>query len=624
MAAPLSDEALAATLCGGDSPAATINLASGTRTAAPAEAIRYSTAWETDASGAQAVIAVNGETVNAASGSGAFVWRPTCNGTYTLTHKVMNGGTQIGTTLIATFEVNHFPATPVIAPADGTIVSETTNVVITCATEGTEIHYTTDGSVPTVESPVYRRFRINGRTTVKAIAVKDGLLSEVAVAEYALGQCDNPIITPSDGTDFEHSGQQVSIDWSGADGTLRYTTDGSDPTAESPVYNEPFTIDDSTVVKAKAFGDQFFDSSIVTANLTRVWVDVATPAIAAAASFTGSKTEVSLSCATEGAVIRYTLNGNDPNSHSTRYTGPFFVTESCMVKAYATCADYHDSAVASFTIEKVWGIGNTLGVPDQAFTTGGDLPFVRVTDATAPLEEAMQSGTITHSQTSTLSTTVTGSGTVSFQWMTSCEDSGGQYDWDHAEFEVDGTAVAKLDGESAWQTVSHDIADDGTHTLEWRYIKDDVESEGEDCCRVADFRWTPTVSETQTTPEPVPYSWLSSDAATILAEHGGDYEAAGNAPALNGVNKVWECYVAGISPTNATEVFRAVISLEDGEPKISWEPDLNDGGTKSERVYRVFGAKSLDYGAEWDDVTDLQDCGAEQGYRFFRIKVEMP
>ena len=366
--------AQAATLCGGDSPAATINLASGTRTAALAEAIRYSTAWETDASGAQAVIAVNGETVNAASGSGAFVWRPARNGTYTLTHKVMNGGTQVGTTLTAVFEFSHAPVTPVITPANGTILEGTANVTMSCATEGATIHYTTDGSEPTEESPVYRRFRVSGRTTVKAIAVKDGLLSEVAVAEYAPGQCADPVISHADGTSFEHSGQEVAIYWQGEDGVMRYTTDGSDPTAESPVYNEPFTIDDSTVVKAKAFGDQFFDSAIVTANLTRVWATVATPTIAATASFTGSKTEVSISCATDVATIRYTLDGSEPSASSAVYSGAFFVTDSCIVKAYATCADYLDSAVATQTIEKVWGIGDTLGVPDQAFTTGGDLP----------------------------------------------------------------------------------------------------------------------------------------------------------------------------------------------------------------------------------------------------------
>ena len=618
--------AYAATLCSGHSAPTFVDLTSGTRTAALTETIRYSTAWETSASGAQAVIAVNGETVNTASGSGSFVWQPMRNGTYTLTHKVMNGGTQVDSTVTAVFEVGHFPATPVITPANGTILEGNASVTMSCATEGATIHYTTDGSEPTADSPVYRRFRVSGRTTVKAVAVKDGLVSEIAVAEYAAGRCVDPVITPVDGTDFEHSGQSVSIAWHGEDGTLRYTTDGSDPTAESLVYGGPFTIDDSTVVKAKAFGDQFFDSAIVTANLTRVWVNVATSVVTAASSFTGSKTQVSLSCATEGATIRYTLDGSEPGVQSAVYTEPFDVFASCTVKAYATCDDYLDSAVVSFSIEKVWGIGDTMGDPDQVFTTGGDVPFFRVTDATAPLGEAMQSGAITHSQTSMLSTAVSGPGTVSFQWKTSCEDSGGQYDWDHAEFEVDGAVVAYLDGESDWQTGSHEISGDGSHTLLWRYVKDNVESEGEDCCWVADFRWTPNETpastETQTTPEPVPYSWLDQNAASLLAAHGGDYEAAANAMAANGVNKVWECYVAGIDPEDADAKFEATITMgADGKPVVAHDPPLTEEEA-AKRTYRTLGKKTLDPAEDWTDVTDESDLDAA-GWRFFKVKVEM-
>ena len=158
----------AATLCSGVSSPTIIDLATGTRTASWAESIRYSTAWETSASGARAVIAVNGETVNTASGSGSFAWTPTRNGTYTLTHKVLNGETQIGATLTAVFEFSHCPATPVITPADGTILEGTVSVIMSCATEGATIHYTTDGTAPTAESPEYRRFRVSERTMVKA------------------------------------------------------------------------------------------------------------------------------------------------------------------------------------------------------------------------------------------------------------------------------------------------------------------------------------------------------------------------------------------------------------------------------------------------------------------------
>ena len=47
--------------------------------------------------------------------------------------------------------------------------------------DGAEIHYTTDGSVPTAESAVYSEaFSLSATTTVKAIAIKDGQSSEVA------------------------------------------------------------------------------------------------------------------------------------------------------------------------------------------------------------------------------------------------------------------------------------------------------------------------------------------------------------------------------------------------------------------------------------------------------------
>ena len=601
----------AATLCSGNSSLTIIDLTSGTRTAAITETIRYSTSWETSVSGAQAVIAVNGETVNTASDSGAFTWQPTRNGTYTLTHRVLVNGEQVGTTQTATFAVSHFPATPVITPADGTILEGTVSVTMSCATEGATIHYTTDGSEPTADSPAYRRFRVSGRTTVKAIAVKNGLCSEVAVAEYAAGRCVDPVITPVDGTEFEHSGQSVSIAWQGEDGTLRYMTDGSDPTAESPVYTAPFTIDDSTVVKAKAFGDQFFDSAIVTANLTRVWVNVATPVITAAATFTGTKTSVTLSCAMEGAAIRYTLDGSDPNAESPVYTEPFNVTASCTVKAYAVCTDYLDSEIATFAIEKIWGIGDTMGDPDQSFTTGGDAPFVRVTDTTAPFGESMKSGDITHEQTSTLSTTVDGPGTVSFQWKTSCEDSGGMYDWDHAEFEVDGDVVEYLDGETTWQTVLHEISGDGSHTLLWRYTKDDMESEGEDCCWVADFQWTsaatPAPTATQTTPEPVPYVWLRGFYPEISDEYAA-YEAAAFATAANG-RPVWECYVAGLDPTDATDDFIATIEIVNDQPKIS----VGGRGERPGRVYTVEG--KADLGDSWGPTNSTS--------RFFHMKVRV-
>ena len=406
------------TLCSGESAQVSIDLTPGTRRTSGTETIRYSTAWDGAApEGAVAVIEVDGMTLLEGSGSGAFAWTPPRNGTYTLTHRVLAGGEQVGETLTAVFEAAGLnPDDPVIYPASGTAFSGSLSVSISCPTAGAAVHYTTNGTEPTAESPLYQRFRITGRTTVKAVAVKDGFLSGVVSAEYAPGRCADPVVSPADGMVFEHSGQKVSIIWSGADGTLRYTTDGSDPTRESPAYAGPFTVSESVVVKARAFGDQFFDSGTVTAGLTRVWVSAATPAIDAPASFTGAAAKVVISCATGGATVRYTLDGSEPNSHSAKYTAPLHVTGSCTVKAYAAAADYLNSAVASFAVEKVWGIGDALGAPDHGFSTEGDggAGWTRVEDAAAPGGEAMRSGAITHGQASVLSTTVTGPGTLTF------------------------------------------------------------------------------------------------------------------------------------------------------------------------------------------------------------------
>ena len=616
-----------ATMYSGDSAVTVIDLATGARTAGLTERIRYSTGWVSGvASDATANVAVDGVALKSATGTGYVDWMPDRNGTYTLTHKVMSGGSQIGETLTATFLVEGLnPKEPIVSPDSGTIFEGSQTVSMSCPTEGATIHYTTDGSEPTAESPVYKRFKISGKTTVKAVAEKDGMLSEVVTAEYALGQCADPVFSLADGAEFEHSNQEVSIAWNN-DGVLRYTLDGSDPTAESPIYEGPFSFSGSVVVKAKVFSDDFFDSSVVTASLTRVWVNVATPVVDAAASFTGSKTKVSISCATEGALIRYTLNGNEPNSHATKYTGPFYVTDSCTVKAYAVMPDYLDSEVATFAIEKVWAIGDTMGKPDHGFTTSGTggAGWTRVTDATAPNGEAMKSGAIAHSQSSVLSTTVMGPGTLSFSWRTSCEqDPEGTYEWDHAELAVDGVVKLRLDGDSGWAEASTEITGDGEHTVEWRYVKDDVESAGDDAAWVANYSWASAWTATRTTEVPVSYAWLTAHDPDVVDEYEA-YEAAAKKTAANGW-KVWECYVVGLDPQDAEGDFR----ITEFPMKADGTPDLeNIAVYPPQAQWNVPGARAVVYGAaelkgEWKAVEGAT-AAERAAMRFFKVVVEVP
>ena len=76
----------------------------------------------------------------------------------------------------------------VIATPGAGLIQEGDQVTLSTRTEDATIYYTTDGSEPTTSSTVYSEpIEITENTTVKAIAVKDGLTtSEVSVFKYVI------------------------------------------------------------------------------------------------------------------------------------------------------------------------------------------------------------------------------------------------------------------------------------------------------------------------------------------------------------------------------------------------------------------------------------------------------
>ncbi|MCL2168131.1 MAG: chitobiase/beta-hexosaminidase C-terminal domain-containing protein, partial [Lentimicrobiaceae bacterium] len=76
-------------------------------------------------------------------------------------------------------------ATPTFNPAGGNYIN-TVSVTLSCATEDAVIHYTTDGTDPTITSPVYSTaIQVSTTTTIKAIATKTGMdNSGIASATY--------------------------------------------------------------------------------------------------------------------------------------------------------------------------------------------------------------------------------------------------------------------------------------------------------------------------------------------------------------------------------------------------------------------------------------------------------
>ncbi len=86
-------------------------------------------------------------------------------------------------------------AAPTISPDGGTF-EESQSVTLACETDGAAIYYTLDGSTPTSSSISYTSaFEITETTTVKAIAVKDGLDdSDVASATFTKVDLSNVFV----------------------------------------------------------------------------------------------------------------------------------------------------------------------------------------------------------------------------------------------------------------------------------------------------------------------------------------------------------------------------------------------------------------------------------------------
>ena len=263
--------------------------------------------------------------------------------------------------------------TPAISPNGGTY-TETASVTISCATSGATIHYTLDGTTPTTSSTVYTgAITLTQSATVKAIAVKSGCTnSEVASAAFTIKAREvvaTPAISPNGGTYTETASVTITCATSGA--TIHYTLDGTTPTTSSAVYTGAITLTQSATVKAIAVKSEYTNSAVASAAFTITAREVvATPVINPNGGTYEESATVTITCATSGATIHYTLDGSTPTTSSAVYTGAITLTESATIKAIAVKSEYTNSAVASaaFTITEPVVEPETPVVPEEPET----------------------------------------------------------------------------------------------------------------------------------------------------------------------------------------------------------------------------------------------------------------
>jgi hypothetical protein len=229
-------------------------------------------------------------------------------------------------------------ATPVIS-----FNNASSTVTITCGTEGSTIHYTTDNSEPTTTSTEYTvPFSVTSATTVKAIAMH-ATLNPSDVAKLVIPQVATPTIQ-------NNGSNAVSITTETVGATIYYTTDGSTPTTTSgTVYSEPLTENISGVtIKAIAVKDGMVNSAVASNAVT---LQCATPVIKRSGQngFT-----ISCSFPASGVTIYYTTDGTTPNTSSSSMSPGDIVpcTLPVTVNAMAVATNYENSEVATANLKE--------------------------------------------------------------------------------------------------------------------------------------------------------------------------------------------------------------------------------------------------------------------------------
>ena len=251
---------------------------------------------------------------------------------------------------------------PYLSPAPG-VFTEPISVTSVGGTNpsGGTIRFTTDGSTPTESSPVFDEPVSIGLNsidfTITIRAFKEGWIpSESWAGVYSVtGQVQLPqvMFSPEPGT--YQSAQSVTLAAATlpANATIRYTTDGTEPTENSAAYTAPITLPQNatSTLKARGFADGWIPSETQTAVYT-ITGTVSPPVFSPPGGTFGAPVFVVISSPTEDAEIRYTTDGSEPTAESALYTEPVIVpnfAQNMVISARAFKADWTPSPVASAT-----------------------------------------------------------------------------------------------------------------------------------------------------------------------------------------------------------------------------------------------------------------------------------
>ena len=154
---------------------------------------------------------------------------------------------------------------------------------------------------------------------------------------------------------------------------IRYTTDGSIPTASSPVMEgNSFTVTSTFTLKAVV--ERYGVVLTKVAEKDVAPAPCATPVI----TYDNSTSKVSIASTTPECTFYYTTDGTEPTTSSTEYSSPFSINSSTTVMAIATKSGYPNSEIAS--VKVVFNPTITLETTEYTYDGSEKEPGVSVKD----------------------------------------------------------------------------------------------------------------------------------------------------------------------------------------------------------------------------------------------------
>ncbi len=292
-------------------------------------------------------------------------------------------------------------ATPTLSPTAGTYAAVQT-VTITDATPGATIYYTTDRTTPTASSPVYTGpITVSSSETIEAIATAAGYkTSAVATAAYSINiaVAATPMFSPAAGT--YTSVQRVTISDGTAGATIYYTTDGTTPTASSPVYTGPITVSSSETVEAIATAAGYKTSAVATAAYS---INIPTNTLPVVGSMSPAFVSEG------GATFTLTVTGSGFTSGATVYWGATSLSTQFLsttkLTAQVPASDITGPGITAITVKTPTpggGTSNSLQFEVDSAASGSTTPpsFNTLTATVAPGSTATYPVTLPSSATS--------------------------------------------------------------------------------------------------------------------------------------------------------------------------------------------------------------------------------